>query len=360
MIQKSPSLRKLNGVVALSAVSAFVGTSGLYAAELKMKDFVPSIFGSSSSQPDSTGNLTPANPAPAKSAQPAVGGANSEEVIARVGRTELRASDVRTYLAALSPSDRAALAQNPAALSQFVRVILVNQIVLKQALSKRWDQQPENAALLQRVRDSAVTEAYLQSVSKPADGFPADADIQKAYDANKSSFGVPRQYQLAQIYVSAGKDADQAAKDKAAQKVSEIGAQLKQPNADFAAIARAKSEATETGARGGEIGWVTEAELRPEVKTFVVGLGKGAVTDSIQVEEGWEFIKVLDIKEARTQTFAEVREALAQRMREQQAAANRRAFVAELLKQNTPVINELAFSKMVGSTGASASTSSTQ
>ncbi len=355
MIQKSPSLRKLNRMVALSAVSAFVGASGVCAAELKVKDFVPSFFGSSSSQADPA-----ANTAPAKPAQPASVSSGGEEVIARVGGTELKASDIRTYLAALSPSDRTALAQNPAALSQFVRVILVNQIVLKQALSKRWDQQPENAALLQRVRDSAVTEAYLQSVSKPAENFPADADLQKAYEANKSAFGVPRQFQLAQIYVNVAKEGDPAAKDKADQKVAEIAAQLKQPNADFAAIARAKSDATETGARGGEIGWVTEAQLRPEVKTLILGLAKGGVTDSIQVDQGWQFIKVLDIKEARTQTFAEVREALAQRLREQQAAANRRAFVGELLKQNTPVINELALSKVLGNTGASAAASSTQ
>lgn len=356
MNQKSNAFPRLSRVITATGVVALLGTSGLCAAELKMKDFVPSIFGSSSEKAEAAPSTSPA----ATSAKPAQAPSGSDEVIARVGGTELKASDIRTYLAALSPSDRAALAQNPAGLSQFVRLILVNQIVLKQALAKQWDQQPENAALLQRVRESAVTEAYLQSVSKPAENYPSDAEIQPIYDANKAAFALPRQYRLAQIYVRSGKDADQSAKDKADQKVADIAAQLKQPNADFAAIAKAKSDAADTGARGGEVGWVTEAQLRPEVKTLIVGLIKGGVTDSIQVDDGFEFIKVLDIKEPRTQTFSEVREALAQRMRQEQVAANRRAFVAELLKQNAPIINELALSKVIGNTGGMAAVSSTQ
>jgi parvulin-like peptidyl-prolyl isomerase len=361
MNQKSNAFPRFGRVITATGVVALLGASGVCAGELKVKDFVPSFFGSNSDKPEAAPGAAPAA-APVRSAAtpaPASAPAGSDEVIARVGGTELKASDIRTYLAALSPSDRAALAQNPAGLSQFVRLILVNQIVLKQALAKQWDQQPENAALLQRVRDSAVTEAYLQSVSKPAANFPADADLQKVYDANKSAFAVPRQYRLAQIYVTAGKDGDQA-KDKGSQKVASISADLKQPNADFAAIARAKSDATETAKTGGEIGWVAEPQLRSEVKTLVLGLNKGGVTESVQVDDGWQFIKVLDIKEARTQTFAEVREALVQKLREQQAAANRRNFVAELLKQNAPVLNELALSKLLGGASASATTTSTQ
>lgn len=355
MIEKSRFLLKLNCVAALTAVSAIAAVSPANAAELKVKDFVPSIFGSS--QPETP---PPAAPA-AKTAQAAapVAVSGSDEVIARVEGKELRASEIKTYLEALSAADRAALAQNPAALSQFVRVILVNQLVLKQALAKRWEQQPANAALLQRVRDSAITEAYLQSVSKPADTFPTDADVQKVYDANKSSFAVPRMYHLAQIYVSSGKG-DQASKDKGAQKVADIASQLKQPNADFAAIAKSKSDATETGANGGEIGWITEDQLRPEVKALVIALNKGGVTDQVQVDDGWQFIKVLEVKEARTQTFAEVRPVLAQKMREQQATANRRSYVGELLKQNTPVINELALSKVLGTPATGPTASSTQ
>lgn len=285
-----------------------------------------------------------------KPAAPSGGG----ETVARVGATELKEADIRNAVSALGPRERTALAQDTAALSQFVRMLLVNQVVLKEAVGKQWDQQPANAALLQRVRESAVIEAYLQSVSKPDENFPADADVQKAYDANKAALQVPRQYQLAQVYVSVPKEADKAAKDKAKQKVDAIAAKLKVPGADFAAIARVESDAKETADKGGEIGWVGEAQIRPEVRPLVVGLTKGGITDAVMIDDGWQIIKLLDIKEPHTRPFEEVRDALAQRMREEQATVNRRAFIAGLLKQDAPVINELALSKLL-SAGSSPS-----
>lgn len=293
----------------------------------------------------------PAAQRPASASTPT----SSGETLARVGATELKDSDIRNAVNSLGPRERAALAEDPAALSQFVRVLLVNQLVLKEAVAKQWDQQPANAALLQRVRESAVIEAYLQSVSKPAEDFPAEADIRKAYEANKGALQVPRQYQLAQVYVAVPKEGDAAAKEKAKQKIDGVFAKLKAPNADFGAIARADSDAKQTAGGGGEIGWVTEAQLRPEVRPLVLALVKGGITDPIMVDDGWQIIKLLDTKEPHVRAFEEVRDALAQRMREEQAAVNRRAFIGGLLKQDAPVINELALSKLLSSGTGSAS-----
>lgn len=340
--------------IATSAMLAALGSPNLHAAELK--DYLP--FGNSkpTQAPAATPQAAPANPAalnPAPAKHVAAPSTGSDEVIAKVGAAELKEADIRGYLAALPPADRAALTQDPAALSQFVRVLLVNQIVLKQALDKHWDQQPDNATLLRRVRDGAVIEAYLQSVSKPADDFPNDADVQKVYDANKSLLVVPRQYRLAQIYLTVPKDADQPTKDKVEQKAKQLSESLKQPGADFAAIAKASSDAKETAKRGGEIGWVAESQLRGEIKTLVLALSKGGTTDPIYVDDGWQIVKLLDEKDARTQTFAEARDALAQQMREQLMAANRRAFIAGLQKQDPPVINELALAKLFSNKTAS-------
>lgn len=301
--------------------------------------------------------VRPAAAAPAPAATtaalaPAPAPAGAGETIARAGSTELKESDIRNYVSALGPRERAALAQDPAALTQFVRVLLVNQLVLKEAIAKQWEKEPANAAVLQRMRESALVEGYLQSVAAPTPGFPAEADVQKAYDANKASLQVPRQYHLAQIFISIGKDGDKAAKDRAKQKADEVTAKLRAPGADFAAIARASSEAKETAGNGGEIGWVAETQLRSEIKPLVLALTKGGITEAVQVDDGWQIIKLVDVKEPRTLELAEVHDALVQRMREEQAAANRRAYVAGVLKQDAPVINELALTKLFGGANA--------
>lgn len=271
-----------------------------------------------------------------------------DDVIAKVGGTNISADEIRSYVAGLGPRERAAIGQDPSLLSQAVRMMLANRLVQQEVAAKKWDQQPAIAEQLDRVRENAATELYLQTVSAPPAGFPSDDELQKVYDANRSALLVPRQFQLAQIFVPLVKDADKATEDKARKSVEEIQRKLKAPGADFAAIA---NEATETK-NGGDLGWVPETQIRPEIRSQVMELAKNAVSDPIKLEDGWHVLKVIDTKVSYTRTLPEVRDTLVQQMRSERATALRRAYLAELLKQHPPVINELALSGLVGEPSA--------
>lgn len=124
---------------------------------------------------------------------------------------------------------------------------------------------------------------------------------------------------------------------------------LKQPGADFGVIARASSEDTASADRDGEIGWVAEPDLRPEIRAQVAGLAKGGFTEPVRLDDGWHILKLLDTEASRTRALSEVRDLLVQRMRAERADANRRAYLADLLKQNPPIVNEIALSKVIES-----------
>lgn len=283
-----------------------------------------------------------ATPSPA--AQPPAGVKASGDVVARVGTTEITADDLRGYIAALGAREQIALAQDPALLSQTVRLLLANRLVLQEVVAKKWDQQPAIAAQLERVRQNAVAELYLQSVSTPPANYPSDDELQKVYDANRSALLVPRQFQLAQIFIAAPKDADKATEDKAKKAVDDIARKLKAPSADFAAIATSDSDAK----NGGDLGWVAENQIRPEIRTQVMSLAKNAVSEPLRLDDGWHILKLVDTKASYTRTLPEVRDQLAQQMRAERAAALRRTYLAELLKQNPSAINEIALSKVLG------------
>jgi parvulin-like peptidyl-prolyl isomerase len=274
--------------------------------------------------------------APAKSAA-------GEDVIARVGTTNISADQIRAYVASLGPRERAAFGQDPSLLSQAVRLMLANRLVLQEVAAKKWDQQAGIAEQLDRVRESAVVELYLQTVSSPPASFPSEDELQKVYDANRASFLMPRQFELAQIFVALAKDADKAAEDKA-KKAVDIQRKLKAPGADFAALANETNDAK----NGGELGWLAENQIRPEIRTQVMALAKNAIAEPIKLEDGWHIIKLIDTKASYTRTLPEVRELLTQQMRNERAAVLRRTYLAELLKQNPPVINELALSGLIG------------
>ncbi|RZN26926.1 peptidyl-prolyl cis-trans isomerase, partial [Bradyrhizobium sp. Leo121] len=263
---------------------------------------------------------------------------------ARVGSTNISADQIRAYVAALGPRERAAFGQDPNLLSQAVRLMLANRLVLQEVAAKKWDQQPAIAEQLDRVRESAVAELYLQQVSTPPASFPSEDDLQKVYDANRASFLMPRQFELAQIFVAVAKDADKAAEDKAKKTVEDIQRKLKAPGADFAALANETGEVK----NGGELGWLAETQIRPEIRTQVMALAKNAIAEPIKLDDGWHIIKLTDTKASYTRTLPEVREVLVQQMRSERAAMLRRAYLAELLKQNPPVINELALSSLIG------------
>lgn len=284
--------------------------------------------------------------APAPAAAPE-SGAGDADVIARAGSARLTAADVRALVAQMNPRDRAAVERDPRILSQAVRALLANQLVLKEATAKKWDQQPTIAAQLQRLHDEAVVQTYLRSVSQPADGYPGDSEIETAYEANKASFLVPRQFQLAQIFVTQGADADKPTEEKAKKKLEEIRKSLKEPGANFASIAGRESDDAEGAAKGGELGWLREDQIRPEIKSQIFGLAVNAVSDPVKIEDGWHVFKLVDTKPAYTRPLSEVRELLQQRLREERQNANQRRYLGKIVDENPMTINEIGLSKLI-------------
>jgi len=268
-------------------------------------------------------------------------------VIARVGDTEVNAGEIRAAIQNLDAKTQAAAASDPAALSQVVRAILTQRLILREALDKKWDQDAAVTATLARLRDSAIAQTYLQNVSKPADTYPSDAELQAAYDANKGQMLVPRQYDLAQIYIKNPKGSDETSAAKAQVKLDGIRKALAKRDADFGAIARAESDEPESAAKGGELGWLAESRIQPEIRSQLGSLAKGTVSEPVRLDDGWHVIKVLDVKEPYTPSLTEVRPQLAQRMRDERAKANSQQYIAKLLQDNPVQINELNLSKVL-------------
>ena len=99
------------------------------------------------------------------------------DVIARVGDSDVTADEIRAVIGLLDPRQQAALARDPALLSQTVRTLLANRLVLKEALAKKWDQQPAVTAQIELARENAIVESYLQSLTTPPADYPGEADL---------------------------------------------------------------------------------------------------------------------------------------------------------------------------------------
>lgn len=343
MMIQCAALRRLAGAAVLSAVATFA--LGFSDAALAQQE--PQAKKARPAQPapakEAAAHETPAKSAPSLSTAVA----DDDLVVARLGSSDIKAGEVRAFISTMSPQNQAALARDANLLNQTVRVMLANQAVLKEALEKKWDEDPSVLAQLKSVREATIVESYLQSVSAPPESYPSNSEIEALYESNKASLLVPRRLQLAQIYIPLPKGAEKADEEKAGKKLEEVRKKLKQPGADFAAIARSDSEERQSAEKGGEIGWLAESQIKPEVRAQVLALAKGAVSEPIRTEDGWQILKLMDSKEAYTLPLSEVRDALAQRLRQERAVAARRAYQAKVIEQYPLAINELALSKVL-------------
>ena len=63
--------------------------------------------------------------------------ASESTVVAKAGQSEVKADDIKPLLEALPIRDQVMLTRNPAALNDFVRTLIIEQLVYKEALAKK-------------------------------------------------------------------------------------------------------------------------------------------------------------------------------------------------------------------------------
>lgn len=247
-------------------------------------------------------------------------------VIARIGDIELTSDDLQNtgFLDAAS-------------LRKVTEAMLVQRVVLKEALQKKWDEEPQTQKLIQNTREAAIADSYLKKLSEPPADFPSENELKAAYEAAKPSLKVPRSFHLAQIFINEDK-------------LEAVKARLKADPASFAQIAREMSEHASSAKRDGELGWLTEAQIQPEILAKLPKLALGVVSEPLKLGDGWHILKVLDVREAHTPFLEQVREPLTRQLRAEKTRANMQAYMAKLLQEHPVAIDGVALSKLVQKT----------
>ncbi len=75
---------------------------------------------------------------------------------------------------------------------------------------------------------------------------------------------------------------------------------------DFAELALKQSDGAEA-TRGGNLGYVRQGELLPQIERALSGLELGQVTEPIETGDGWHIIKLDEKRPQQFRPFAEVK-----------------------------------------------------
>lgn len=259
-----------------------------------------------------------------------------DPVIAERGTDRITASQARHLIASLDAPTRARLAADPKSLANLLRDLLLQRALLEQAQTDHWDQRPDVAALLQHTRDEALAQSYLAAHAIVPPDYPAPADVEAAYAANKSKFMQPRLYHLTQLFFPSPPSPADAQKRLAA-----LHAQLSRGRLTFDAAARQTP-----GLQSADLGWIGEAQLVPAVKSAVLGLPEGAITDPLCTPTGCHLIRLVATRPAGPAPLAEVHDSLVRALRQQRQADAERAYASSFLAKQPVAINEIELAKL--------------
>jgi peptidyl-prolyl cis-trans isomerase SurA len=111
------------------------------------------------------------------------------------------------------------------------------------------------------------------------------------------------------------KNSPELSDDEARQKLEQLRQQI-QSGEDFAALARTHSDDKGSGARGGDLGWVSPGMLVPEFEKELGELQANQISAPFKTQFGWHIVQVLDRRQGQASSETEqvrVREALFRR-----------------------------------------------
>ena len=262
--------------------------------------------------------------------------AADDDVIANLGPQPIKRADLKDFIDGLSPAQREQAARDPKVMVELVRAAIGRRVLLEDADKQGWDKKPEVAAAIARARHEVVLGTYLRSVAAPPPGFPSDDDIRAAYEANRDRF---RQYHLAQIYLAEPPGSPPDAIAAIAKTAQDIAKKAKAKGADFAALARADSDDAASAAKGGDLGWLAESQLVPEVLGAVMATPEKGVSEPIHAAGGWHILTVLGAKPA---DLGQVHDQIANLLREGKTAQTQQAYIDKLLIERQLTVNETA------------------
>lgn len=237
--------------------------------------------------------------------------------VARIGKVELSATAMEKLVQSLAPEVRKQILEKPEALNELVKSETFRAAVLQEALKAGADQQETVIFQVARMRDQVIVDYFMQQRSELPANYPSEKEIEAAYESNKEQLKTPVMINMAQILLRGPMEAPKEFRLKQLARATEAHKRLVKGE-DFAAVVRDFSDDDENRNRGGDLGWVKEADIFPLIRMEIVNLPAGGFSKPVRTQFGWQIVKIVERRTARAIPLAEARASLVASMRKTQ------------------------------------------
>lgn len=160
----------------------------------------------------------------------------------------------------------------------------------------------------------------------------SEDEIKEHYDQNLESTYQQAAKVRASHILFGTRDKSDEEKAEARKKAEEVLAQLKKPDADFAALAQEHSDCPSKN-NGGDLNFFPRegAMVEPFAKA-AFDLKEGEISDIVETQFGYHIIKVTDRQEASTTSLAEATDSIREHLHRQKISKQMQEYTAELRK----------------------------
>jgi peptidyl-prolyl cis-trans isomerase D len=147
----------------------------------------------------------------------------------------------------------------------------------------------------------------------------SDQAVADYYAANADQFGQPEQRSASHILIAADKGADAAARSAAKSKATELHQILQKSPERFAELARTHSQDPGSAAQDGSLGSFGRGMMVKPFEDAVFGMKVNEISAPVESDFGYHIIRLDGIEPATTAPLAQVRAAVVEELRKQQA-----------------------------------------
>ena len=186
----------------------------------------------------------------------------------------------------------------------------------------------EDEVRVQIQRGLAIRELIDQKVASKV--VITDEETRAYYDGNSQLFQQPEQVKASHILIKVEPTADDAKKAEARKKIVEVQQKLKD-GGDFAALAKEYSQGP-SGSKGGDLGYFKRGQMVKPFDDVAFSMKTNEVSDLVETRFGYHLIKVYDKKPEQTLAYADVKDKIAQRLKQEKVEKDATLYVENLKK----------------------------
>ncbi len=262
------------------------------------------------------------------------GSGSDDEIVARVGRTNITKSYLMQKMAELPPFAQQQFA-GPEGTIAFLHRLVDEEVLYQAALKAGHDQDPEVVRALEAVKRRAVIQAFYAEGVEATTVVP-DENVEAYYEEHGEQFQRRGRVKFRHILVPT-----RAAADAARSRV--LGGE------DFASVAREVSTDSATKSAGGLMASVTQGDGAPGAGMDVAFIERirewkaGEVTDPLRSERGWHVVRIEEKVDDGLKPLEEVREQIVKSLLPEKTREHYEEILADLKESYGVRVNEDVF-----------------